>query len=508
MTESFRFQLAVRAAATICCSLVAVAAVGYWAIRTNLDRQIDTTLSNVASIQAASITGGVSGGMEFHEWELTPSEAALIRDLNRYAQVWTADGVSLLRTRYITDDLPLDPMALERAGEGYLVWREQTFQRVPVRSLYYPLGRMGAQHTPHILQVAAPLEARNRLLRSVTLFLGAVVLLGTMAGYGGAWWLANRAVAPVHAITSQAAAIRAGSRHRIQAAADTREYQKLIHVLNGMLARLDSAFETQRQFTADASHELRSPLTALRGELELVRRRDRSPEEYQTAIDSALEEVERLGRMAEDLLTLARSDSGAMTARLRRSDLTEILSRTVERLRPAAGDRQIELRIDAPESMIGCFDADMIGRVIWNLVENAINFSPAGGRVDIRLLEDEGFANVEIADVGPGIPEEQLARIFERFFRGDESRGSGKAVSGTGLGLSIAAALIHLHGGRISVTNRAGGGTLVGFSVPRLQVTGDAQVSHRTNPPTREARGLPRSDLAGVAAGSRSANGP
>ena len=468
MTRSFRFQLAARVAGIMFLGLITVAVLGYAAIRWNLDREIDSTLLNLASIQAAAVTSAPSGRMELHEWELTPEEAASIRDLNRYAQVWTETGESLLRTRFITVDLPLDTTALRVAAQGQLVWNEGSFQGLALRSLYYPLGRMGEVHTPHVLQVAAPLATRNRMLDIASLFLLGVVLVVTAGTFAGSWWLANRAIAPVRAITAQATAIRAGSHHRILASADTHEYEQLIEVLNGMLARLDAAFEAQRQFTADASHELRSPLTALRGELELVRRRDRAPAEYRAVVDSALEEVERLCRVSDDLLTLARSDAGVMEPRLRQADLAELVSHTLERLRGRAEQSGIELRLHAPEQLRACFDPDLIGRVLWNLLDNAVKFSRPGGVVDVWLRAESDQALVEVADAGPGIPVEQIPRLFERFFRVDESRTTGAATSGTGLGLSIAMALVQLHGGEITVDNREGGGAVFRVRLPTL----------------------------------------
>ena len=230
-----------------------------------------------------------------------------MRDLNRYAQIWSADGTSLVRGRYITEDLPLDPSALARAADDELVWTRGVFQGSPIRSLYYPLERLGELHNHHVLQVAAPLDARNRLLRRVGLLL--LGILGTIAAatFGGAWWLAGRMVRPVDAIIDQAEGIAHGEPHRkIEAFADTWEYQRLVQVLNRMLTRLEAALETQKRFAADASHELRTPLTALRGQIEVALRRDRSPEEYVAVLDSALEESERLSRIAEDLLTLTR----------------------------------------------------------------------------------------------------------------------------------------------------------------------------------------------------------
>ena len=468
MTRSFRFQLAIRQALVMALGLLLVSAAGFLALRATLDDQLNSSLLNVASIQAGALTEAPTGEMAFHEWELTPEEAASVRDLNRYAQVWSEQGESLLRTRQLARDLPLDTAALLAAARGHLAWTEQRLGSLPIRSLYYPLGRLGHSHERHVVQVAAPLDARNRVLRITVLFLLALSTLGTAGAFASGWWLANRAIRPVHAIIDHAESIQPGEGpRRIQASADMQEYERLIQVLNLMLARLDHAFEAQRRFTADASHELRSPLTALRGELELARRRERSAEEYRRVIASALEEVERLSRVAEDLLTLARSDAGVMQPRFRESNLAACASRTVARLRGKATEKRVELRLSAPAEVNGLFDEDLIGRLLWNLTENALKFTPPAGWVELAVSARGGDAVIEVADTGPGIPEEDRSRVFDRFFQIDQSRTPGFEHTGSGLGLSIAHAIVEMHDGEICVQNRPQGGALFRVRIPR-----------------------------------------
>ena len=464
MISSFRVQLAARFAATMGLGCAAVALMAYTALREIVDRQIDSTLIAMASIQAASVTQPGTSAMALHEWELTPSEHASLGDLHRYAEVWTQDGRPVLRTRQITRDLPLDRNALRAAAAGSVAWSEQRFAGAPFRSVYYPLGRLGAAHGRHVLQVAAPLAERNRLLRNAALFLGAIMLVGSLVTFFGSWWLANSAVRPVHAIIDQAEGIRAGApQRRIETTADTVEYRRLIEVLNTMLARLDATLESQRRFTADASHELRSPLTAMRGELELALRRERTPEEYRRVIGSSLEEVERLSRVAEDLLTLARSDAGVMEPRLREVDLTEVAAHAFERLRARAAERGVELRVDGGE-VTAWADPDLVSRAVWNLVDNAVKVSAS--RVDVAVGEDAGTAWIEVADSGPGIAPEHLPRLFDRFYRGDTSRTRDGQAQGTGLGLAIVRAIAEVHAGRVSAENRPEGGARFRLELP------------------------------------------
>jgi hypothetical protein len=161
LSRSFRVGLALRATVTMALAMAAVSVVSLLVLRFELDREIDATVLEVASIQAASLTDAASGEMRFHDWELTPEEVDAVQDLVRYAQVWQADGESLLRSQYMTSDLPVEPAYLARAAAGEIVWTNGRYEGAPVRILYYPLERLGAVHERHVLQVAAPLRGRT-----------------------------------------------------------------------------------------------------------------------------------------------------------------------------------------------------------------------------------------------------------------------------------------------------------------------------------------------------------
>jgi heavy metal sensor kinase len=405
--------------------------------------------------------------MHFHEWALTADEAASVRDLIRYLQIWNTAGESLVRSAFITEDLPLDRAALARAGGGTLTWTEGTFQGIPVRALYYPLERLGELHNRHVLQVAAPLEAQRRMLRTVAFLL--LSLVGTVAvlTFLGAWWLGARAVKPVDAIVDQAEDIAEGSpRRTIEAFADTWEYRRLVSVLNRMLDRLEQALETQKRFTADASHELRTPLTVLRGELEVALRRERTPQEYARVLRSSLEEAERLSRLAGDLLTLTRSEAGAQQLQLREGDLAVRVRIALDRFQRQAADKSVQVQGPASPGVLVRLDVDLMDRVIWNLLDNALKFTPSGGKVEASVVETDGNAVLEVSDTGPGLPEGTLDKVFQRFFRIDEARTAEVETGGTGLGLAIVKAIVELHGGTVSAENAPEGGSVFKVTIP------------------------------------------
>lgn len=460
MKQSLRFRLAIRAAAVAAIGLTAVSAVTVFTLRAVLDRELNASILNVASIQAASLADGPSGAMHFHEWALTPEEATSVQDLVQYAQVWDRDGTSLLRNQYMTSDLPVDSDALSRAASGELVWGDQSFEGAAVRTVFYPLERLGAAHETHVLQVAAPLSRRDEMVRLTMVFLALLTVVLSLATFGGSWWLAGSAVRPIHAVIDQAEEIEAQSLDRgIQAYADTREYTRLVQVLNTMLTRLQGSFEAQRRFTADASHELRSPLTAMRGEIEVALRRDRTPEEYVEVLRSTLEETVRLSKLSAGLLTLARSDSGTLHPAVEAVDVAEVVNHLLDRVRTAT-DKTISLT--GPTGPVtASVDVGALSQIVWNLTENAIRHTPPGGEVRVEVESDRAYVVLRVSDSGEGLGSSDPEALFERFYRPDSARTPSSAGGGTGLGLAIVRALAEAHGGDVKAENRAGGGAVL-----------------------------------------------
>jgi two-component system OmpR family sensor kinase len=327
-----------------------------------------------------------------------------------------------------------------------------------------PLEHGGSFH--YAIQVATPLDSTSAfLLAGRLLFVGgSVAILGAVSVIGAI--LAARALRPIDRLVAKARQIGESSlRERLPHPETADEMGRLVATLNEMLDRIEKSFESQRRFTADASHEMRSPLSRLRSELEIALRRPRSAAEYEGVLRSALEEVERLSRITEQLLTLARLDAGEAAEVPRTSvALTPLVEEEVARLKPEADQRKIGFTLDGCPGLAAQGAGDALRLVVANLLHNAVKFSRPAGRVAVRLWLDRAQAVLAVSDTGPGIPPEDASRIFDRFYRGSASRTPD--VPGVGLGLAIARAIVIAHGGSIILESPSGAGATFTVRLP------------------------------------------
>jgi len=320
------------------------------------------------------------------------------------------------------------------------------------------------------LVVAIPLsEVAATLRRLVAIEL--LVSAGVLAATGAiAWWLVRLGLRPLARMEETAGAIAAGDlSRRVEPTDERSEVGRLGRALNTMLARIDQAFserqaseERLRRFVADASHSLRTPLTSIQGYAELFRRgAAERPEDLARAMRRIEDESSRMSELVDELLLLARLDQGRDLERAP-VDLREIATSAVDAARAAAPAGQIDLDAPLPVAVLG--DAARLRQLVDNLLENARGHTPVGTPVHVRALVLDGEAVLEVADQGPGVPEEDAPRIFERFVRAGGARGGG--TNGSGLGLSIVAAVAEAHGGRASYRPRPGGGSLFEVRLP------------------------------------------
>ncbi|MEK6689060.1 MAG: histidine kinase dimerization/phospho-acceptor domain-containing protein, partial [Gemmatimonadota bacterium] len=335
--KSFRTSLAIRMAFGGLAVSSAVGLASILSLRTILNSQLDGTVLHLAEVEAQAGASMAGSDFQFHEGVLLTAHEGPASELTRYAQLWSSDGKPVVRSQNLIVDLDLPPGVLEEARAGRISWATHTWRGKRIRSVVYPLVLVGKAHQVHLLQVAAPTEPVHQTLVRFSVLLVLLTLLAMAGTYAIGRRIAGVALKPTSEITGQAEAITAGTlSERITAHAHVEEFTRLVMVLNRMLDRLDGAFRVQRQFTADAGHELRAPLTVLKGDIDVTLKRERSGAEYRATLVSCREEVERLARLASDLLVLARSDSAVPLEHVAEVDVRSLLHRVVARFESAA----------------------------------------------------------------------------------------------------------------------------------------------------------------------------
>ena len=300
----------------------------------------------------------------------------------------------------------------------------------------------------------------------VILAIGAPCAIGL--AIGGGYFLAGRMLAPVGAMAETARKITAESlTQRLPVGNLQDEFGQLASVFNESLARLEGAFEQLRRFTADASHELRTPLTAIRSVGEVALQRSLSAAAYREVIGSMLEEVDRLTRLVESLLTLTRGESGRIQPALEIVDLSGLAASVVEHLRVLAEEKEQSVTIDAAAEVSATCDPAILRLGLINVLDNAIKYTPRRGTIRVEVRETpSGEAAIEVEDTGLGISAVHQGRIFERFYRVDEGRS--REAGGTGLGLATARWAVEVNGGRIELESEEGKGSLFRIRLPMV----------------------------------------
>ncbi len=462
--RSIRARLTLWYTGLLTVTMVLLGGTAYGLLIYSLSYDIDTALQGVASVLAERSR---RGDTPF----LPPDLDDLFRRFFRFSP-WDryAESRDPLGTRDPrwpaprSGDLPLSPTALKRAAEGL-----STFETVegrgpfPLRTFTWPV--MEAGRVTSVLRVGMSLESMSLTRRRFLLVMAAVIPLGLLSAGTGGWLLARRALRPVDRMTETAR--RIGAEHlaeRLEVTSTGDELDRLATTLNDMLGRLDAAFQQIRQFSADASHELQTPLTILRGELEVALRSPRSPEEYRRVLRSALEECERIAHLVEGLLLLARADAGVLRMDRKPVDLAELLAEVAGQVQVLAQAHRITLYVCSAEPAPIQGDPEHLGRLLLNLLENAIKYTPAGGRVALALRQVSGSALLEITDTGIGLSPEEQARIFQRFYRAAEAQSMDDR--GAGLGLCIAQSIAEAHGGRIEINSTPGQGSTFTVHLP------------------------------------------
>ncbi|MDQ1301724.1 MAG: Histidine kinase [Chloroflexota bacterium] len=440
---------------------------GAWQLESATDRELQQT--------ARQLTGPLLRG-----------EDPLVIDTSY--RVLTLDGQIVRSSGLPVRRIPVAPEVLEAARQGQS-WREtvRTPPIPPDLAVTDITPRRASPLTPAVRVLSAPLgkparailqvgkvEAdvlRLRALLITTLAVG--LALGLPVAALGGWWLAGRALAPVRAMAEAANRIEAENlADRLPQPPQRDELGRLARTFNQLLDRLQAAFQRERRFTADVSHDLRTPLALIKSNIEVALNRPRSTEELRATLAEADSQIDRLAGLLDAALTLARADSGQLQEHFAPLDLSELLTDLVETMTPFAQEECGQsLTCDILPSLWVHGDRDHLTRLFLNLLDNGMQYTPRGGALRVLAAAAGAQITVTVEDTGGGIAPEDLPHVFDRFYRADKARASGSLAHGrhAGLGLSIAQVIAHAHGGEVTAESVVGQGSRFTVRLPRVK---------------------------------------
>ena len=416
----------------------------------------DASRANLESIERILVRTAPKGREEVKE------------ELNELGSVWA--GAGLLEVAD-TDGKPIfqsEPFRNPYGAIPPMKRGEITFYTINLDDLQYRIATRAAEINGQTFRIRAavptePLDqALDRFRRILQETLPFLVVLASLAGY----WLSGRALAPVNAIIETARGVSVqnlSSRLAVPPAND--ELRRLSETLNAMLGRLEASVKRLTQFTADASHDLRTPVALIRSSAELALRRPRTEDEYRETLSRILAASEETTHLIENLLTLARADAGATDLHFRDIDLVPHLEKVAEEAGILAAGKGIQVTSELASGPVRVSaDQSALSRLLLIVLENAVKYTPPGGKIAMNLSNGAGYARIEIRDTGIGIADKDLPHIFERFYRADQARS--REPGGSGLGLAIARWIVELHAGSIEAQSTLGNGAVFRITLP------------------------------------------
>jgi len=474
MFSSVRSRLTLWYAAVLGCTLLLLSSAIYWNVRRNILARSDAGLEELSDSFLATLEAELR--LEARQGVGPAARQSMLEHQypGRAFAVFDARGARVV-----------GPSGPGGAGQAREPWA-QAFSEAAERcgrpatsqaflSLPGPHGgtrcyrrAFEEQGSGYVLVIVASLRPENELLRRLQVTLAWLVPVTIVLAAAGGYFLAGRNLAPVADMTARAERIGESTLHDRLAVPHPRdELGRLAQTFNRLLDRLDQAFERQRRFIADASHELRTPVAILQGESEVaLAKSGRSPDEYRESLAILQHEARRLSRIVEDMFTLTRADAGQYPVAPRELYLDELVAECVQSVRTLAAAKSISLTVEADGELPAVADEALLSQLLLNLLDNAIKYTQEGGRIAVRSRSAPAGLEVAVSDNGPGIPAESQARIFERFFRADPARTRANSGGGAGLGLAIAKWIAEAHRGSLELTRSDASGTVFTLRLP------------------------------------------
>ncbi len=472
--RSLRFKLTLWYVLILGILLISFSNFLYFTLSKSLHRDVDNKLRSLAELIASESSSPLSK-FSFGTIDQTLEASMNLKPIGKFIQVLDESGNIGRKSDNLRNvQLPISLNALKNASKGLITFEtNRTIGNTPLRIMTFPV--VENSHVTKIVQIASSLEgvedALNKLFLILIISVPSTLLLASLGGQ----FLAHKALKPVDNITQTARMITSKNlNQRINPPKVKDEISRLIETFNEMISRLDQSFRQMKQFSSDASHELKTPLTILKGEVEVMLRKERTSQEYQQTLKSNLEEINRMSQIVEDLLILSKADTGEIRLDKEDINLTEILNEVVAQMDRLAECKKLHLSASNHHQEIHIFgDALRLRELFINLIENGIKYTEEGGSIRIilqkefpppvrdqsdRVEREKGeFVKIIVSDSGIGIAKEDQERIFDRFFRVDKARS--REQGGSGLGLSICKWIVEAHQGEIEVESELGKGS-------------------------------------------------
>ena len=459
--KSFRLRLTAWYLLFFSLLFVVFSAFLYGILSRYLVNRLDETLLSQASTTASLFLDEI----QEMKGDVNKAAAEAVSEMRlRGSTVAVFDGSTMLAASAPVERAEFEAVAARAAAasEPDLVLAMPRFGKYGARAAAHRINEGGRYLTLAVEpldSIAASLQVVRRVL-----FLGLPFLLA-VAGIGG-YWLSTRSLAPLGWMAEQARKISGSNLHtRLDIGNAADELTVLAASFNELLARLDQSFESMRRFVADASHELRTPISVIRGEADVALSHDRAAGEYRESLAIVLDESRRLSRLVDDLLHLARADAGHVRLQVRDFYFNDLLAECCRSVQTLAAARHIQLECRAGGDVPFRGDEELLRRLVVNLLDNAIRYTPVGGKVSAELEAHGADVRVRVSDTGVGIAPEAASHIFERFYRADKARS--REDGGFGLGLPIVKWIAESHNGGVEVTSRPEAGSTFTVTLPR-----------------------------------------
>ena len=430
--------------------------------KNSLQDSIDAKIRSIGEVLSSSMTEA-HGASVFGNFERYLENVLGRKPKGKFIQIMDSSGrIGAKMSDIEGEALPTSFNALERAMRGEIVY--ETIERTKPRLRMVTIPIMDNKKVTSVVQVGTSLEDFDETIRKLLLIMIISIPTSISVTIVIGYFMAKKALKPVDQIRRAAVKISSSNLdEKIDIAGRRDELGRLAETFNAMIGRLKDAFQRINQFSIDVSHELKTPLTILKGETEVALRKEREKDDYQKLLLSNLEEIDRMSCIIDDLLLLSKADTKEINLNIEEVALRDLIMDVCMDMKVVADKKDVELQISELEDVRLKGDELKLRRMLLNIVENGIKYSHVGGKVSVSSYVNDGYAKIDVKDDGIGISEEDIKYVFDRFYRADRSR---KRESGSGLGLSISRWIAGAHKGSIEVKSQPTLGSMFTIKLP------------------------------------------